>query len=73
MLLGVIILPDGATVKPDASGGFTLPNGAQATPDGAGGLTLPNGARCSPDGAWTVSEQNRLLAVCFGLSAVNKA
>jgi transposase, IS6 family len=24
-------------------------------------------------GAWTVREQNRLLAVCFGLSAVNKA
>jgi transposase, IS6 family len=22
--------------------------------------------------AWTVREQNRLLAVCFGLSAVNK-
>jgi hypothetical protein len=24
-------------------------------------------------GAWTVCEQNRLLAVCFGLSQVNKA
>jgi hypothetical protein len=24
-------------------------------------------------GAWTVCEQNRLLAVCFGLPQVNKA
>ena len=24
-------------------------------------------------GAWTVCEQNRLLAVCFGLAQVNKA
>jgi hypothetical protein len=24
-------------------------------------------------GAWTECEQNRLLAVCFGLPAVNKA
>jgi len=23
-------------------------------------------------GAWTVREQNRLLAICFGLQAVNK-
>ncbi|MDH7794392.1 hypothetical protein QBC99_000455 [Beijerinckia sp. GAS462] len=48
---GQLVLPDGARVTPDASGGFTLPNGDRVNRDRSGALVLKTGARCLPDPA----------------------
>ncbi len=46
---GQLVLPDGARVTPDASGGFSLPNGDRVNRDRSGALVLKTGARCLPD------------------------